>query len=708
MLRLRPRPDAIYTKAFNYSYHNIKQECNMQSNIPRAAIHVGKDKKSFSAQVGNEAERRGWDENVYRLKNADKEKNNHYNFSRKKHNFEIVKGGKIVPLGSNPIPLHERVQIRLDELGFKPYMDAKHPNQVSKNSPNCTVGMIFSGDHDVLNKLAYGDQTIDTSDPNADCNRIVLQQGIIQWAKDTYDFVCRKWGEENVISFAVHCDETSIHAHVQTIPVEKVKKRGRMGSQYVHNDDSGIVLSTKEWRALPKEERSNYTKQTASKAFVERVSYAKVWGETRKAKSEYLSQLHTDYHNEVGCKYGLARGIPYNELSEEEKRGRKHKNKVVLEAERQAKAALDKVEKYAVLATIDKRELAFPLLNIKSPIQKAMNTVEKELSIPVPAIIGQKAWREERTANINAAIKSLVNAINEARDKQNEGVRNSVNKTYAYYMQNLNHLINENKSLEAENKALKAENAIVKERISKLDDNAVKRVTAEKDEVIELLKRQLSVARDKLTDIDNDYNALLSKYRYLVLQWNDMKQQPEIIEALLRVEKRKQEEAAAKREEQAKQSRCQNIIDRFINEGHNTLKCFSKTGRIDFNEQEANAIYYGIMATASKYNLPLDSAKRVETATDKFLANMTWDNCGKFRKECVTSWTKLFATDGVVYTEPIINKFLAFVDHMSCSADTYASLGGSNGCADQLTNWDGTQKIGLGVQTKRKGHSLSR
>ncbi len=116
-----------------------------------------------------------------------------------------------------------------------------------------------------------------------------------------------------------------------------------------------ILLSTKEWKALLKEERDNNTKQTASKDFVERVSYAKVWGETRKAKSEYLSQLHTDYHNEVGCKYGLARGIPYNELSEEDKRGRRHKNKVVLEAERQAKVALDKVEKYAVLATIDKQ-----------------------------------------------------------------------------------------------------------------------------------------------------------------------------------------------------------------------------------------------------------------------------------------------------------------------------------------------------------------
>ena len=674
----------------------------MQNNIPRAAIHVGKDKKSFSAQVGNEAERRGWDENVYRLKNADKEKNNHYNFSRKNLNFEIVKDGKIVPLGSNPIPLHERIQMRLDELGFKPYMDARHPDQVSKNSPNCTVGMIFSGDHDVLYNLTFGNQRIDTANPDADHSHIVLQQGIYKWAKDTYDFACRKWGEENIISFAVHCDETSIHAHVQTIPVEKVKKRGRIGSKYVNKNNPDIVLSTKEWRALSKEERDNYTKHTASKDYVERVSYAKVWGETRKAKSEYLSQLHTDYHNEVGCKYGLARGIPYNELSEEEKRGRRHKNKIVLEAERQAKAALDKVEKYAVLATIDKQELTFPLLNIKTPVQEAMDAVKKELAIPIPALIGQKTWREERTTNINDAIKALVNAINAERDKQNEGVRTSVNKTYTYYMQNLNRLIKENKSLEAENQALKEENANVKERISQLDENAVKRVATEKDEVISRLRRQLSAARDELTDIGKDYNALMSKYRYIVLQWNEMKQQPEIIEVLERVEKRKQEEAAAKQEEQAKQHRYQSIIDRFINEGHDALKSFSKTERIDFNEKEANAIYYSIMATASKHDLPLDSAKRVEAATDKFLAGMTWDDCSNFRKECVTSWTKLFATKVVVYTEPLYQSFLAFVDHMSCSASTYVSLGGSRGCADQLTNWDGTQKIGLGAPTKRK------
>ena len=680
----------------------------MQSNIPRAAIHVGKDKKSFSAQVGNEAERRGWDENVYRLKNADKEKNNHYNFSRKNLNFEIVKDGKIVPLGSNPIPLHERIQMRLDELGFKPYMDARHPDQVSKNSPNCTVSMIFSGDHDVLYNLAFGNQRIDTANPDADHSHIVLQQGIYKWAKDTYDFACRKWGEENIISFAVHCDETSIHAHVQTIPVEKVKKRGRIGSKYVNKNNPDIVLSTKEWRALPKEERDNYTKQTASKDYVECVSYAKVWGETRKAKSEYLSQLHTDYHNEVGCKYGLARGIPYNELSEEEKRGRRHKNKVILEAERQAKVALDKVEKYAVLATTDKQELTFPLLNIKTPVQEAMDAVKKELAIPIPALIGQKIWREERTTNINDAIKALVTAINVERDKQNYGIRASVNKTYTYYMQQLNKLIIENKALQNENDTLKAENTEVKQRISQLDENAVRRVTAQKDAVIERLNTKLASKNEDITKLKTDYNTLWEKYKILVIQWNDLTKQPEIIEAVKRVEERKKQEAEAKREEQARQDRFQDVLDRFISEGHEQLKAFSQSSRIDFDEKEAKAIYYGIMATATKSNIALRSLQGAIFAVERFLASMDWNGCGNYRRECVAHWTKLFATDEVVYNEPIIQNFLSFVDHMSCSADTYVSLGGSNGCADQLTNWDGTQKSGLGAPSKKKSQGLSR
>ena len=106
-----------------------------------------------------------------------------------------------------------------------------------------------------------------------------------------------------------------------------------------------MVLTTKEWKALPKEERGNYIKTESIKGVVERVSYAKVWGETAKDKSEYLSDLHTKYYNEVGKKYGLERGVPFQELSEEEKRERRHKSEVVLEAERQAKQAIAEAEK---------------------------------------------------------------------------------------------------------------------------------------------------------------------------------------------------------------------------------------------------------------------------------------------------------------------------------------------------------------------------
>ena len=677
----------------------------MERNIPRAAIHVGTDKKSFSSQVGNEAERRGWDEKRYQLKNADIDKNNHYNYSRKRLNFEIVKGEKIVPLGSQSVPLHERLQHRLDELGFKPYMDAKRPDQVSRNSPNCTVGIIFSGDHDVLNRLAFGEQKLNTSDPNADHSKVVLQKGIYDWALDTYRFACEKWGEENVIGFDVHCDETSIHAHVQTVPVEQVRKRGRIGSRYIHKDNPEKVLSTKEWRALPKEERDNYTKSEVAKGVVERVSYAKVWGERAKDKSQYLSQLHTDYYNKVGHKYGLARGFSYDELSEEEKRGRKHKNKVVLEAERQAKVALDKVEKYAVLATIDKKELTIPFLNIKVPVQEAMNAVKKELAIPIPTIIGQKAWREERVNNINAAIKALVAAINAERDKQNEGVRKSVNKTYTYYMQNLNKQIEENKSLRAENDALRVENNKVKQHISQLDEKAVERVTT-----------QLDCAKEELASAKSYNTTLMEMYNDLKARWNAIWQEPEMTDAWRRVEARKEEdakekarqEAEAKRESMARQNRYIGVLDKFIHEGHEALSSFAKTDRVNFNEKESASIYYGIMASAVKHNIGLDSKAFIDSAAKRFLSDMSWHGFTDFKQECVTSWTKLFATNEVQFTDNTIDNFLAFVDHMSCSADTYVSLGGSNGCADQLTNWDGTQKVGLGSVPQKKGKGLGR
>ena len=118
--------------------------------------------------------------------------------------------------------------------------------------------------------------------------------------------------------------------------------------------------------------------------------------------------------------------------------------------------------------------------------------------------------------------------------------------------------------------------------------------------------------------------------------------------------------------------------------------------------------HVGMSSGFVKHNIGLDSKASIESAAKRLLSGMSWNGFTDFKQECVTSWTKLFATNEVQFTDKAIDNFLAFVDHMSCSADTYVSLGGSNGCADQLTNWDGTPKKGLETISKKRGfcHSI--
>ena len=111
------------------------------------------------------------------------------------------------------------------------------------------------------------------------------------------------------------------------------------------------------------------------------------------------------------------------------------------------------------------------------------------------------------------------------------------------------------------------------------------------------------------------------------------------------------------------------------------------------------------MAVAHKMELSLGKKEGISSAVNNFLGSMSWRDCSKFNEECVTNWTHIFAERDVTYELSIIDNFISFVNYMSCSAETYTSLGDSNGCADQLTNWDGTKKLGLGSPSKKKGQS---
>ena len=117
-----------------------------------------------------------------------------------------------------------------------------------------------------MHRLAFGMQKVDLS-KQGDNSGIERREAIEQWAKDTYDFACRKFGEENIVSFYVHLDETNPHIHCSVIPVKD-----------------------------------------------NRVSWKSIFGGgTLAEQRSAFAKFHTEYADEVGKKYGLERGYSKEE-----------------------------------------------------------------------------------------------------------------------------------------------------------------------------------------------------------------------------------------------------------------------------------------------------------------------------------------------------------------------------------------------------------
>ena len=224
-----------------------------------------------------------------------------------------------------------------------------------------------------------------------------------------------------------------------------------------------------------------------------------------------------------------------------------------------------------------------------------------------------------------------------------------------------------------------------------IDENAVER-----------LRNAKNAETARADKAESELHSLRSAYQSLLRKWYALWNEPEYNEAARKVKVRKECEARLAAD---KPDRYQNNLNRFIAEGRTALRAFAFSNRTNFNDKEAASIYYGIMAVAHKMELSLGAKEGITSSVNNFLSGMSWRDCSKFNVECVTNWTHLFAERDVTYEPSIIDNFISFVDYMSCNAETYTSLGDSNGCADQLTNWDGTKKLGLASAPKKKGQS---
>ena len=693
-------------------------------NVPRAAIHVGAPAKSFSAAEGNEPERRGWDENTYRLKNQDT--NNHYDFSRKHLNFEINGNDEIVPLCSDPVPLHERLQKRLNELGFKPYMDKNNPLIISDNSPNCTVGIIVSGDHRVLTRLAFGDQDVDFTLQKSNAH-VVLKQGIKDWALDTYHWACDRWGAENIIGFDVHLDETTPHIQIQTIPVAKTKARGRASAKYVHKDDKSKVLTHKEWKKLPEEIRNNFIRAEVERREKECVSYARVWGEDKYAVGKTYYQMHTDYYNEVGRKYGLERGDDIAMLPSEERRERVHKNKAVLEAERQAKDAIvrtqmenerlegqkekmagevrnmtkqkehleelndklegeiqdkeqnkeklddtiSQLEEYAAALDIKEEDLIVPPLNTNPLVKDAWNAIKTELEKPIPAF-GQKEWREERRKAIKTILTELQTALMKAKEAHNKDILKLGKSLYRKAMQNASAISEQNRQLQKENARLTEENDVLRKRIALIDENAITRLRNKKDAEIKDLQEQLGKAESEAVRSGNKAYSEHQRAENAENQVKDMLAIPEIKEIWESIQQNK--EAFSKQ------------IDKWIEDGVAAIREYADGRDNDFQPEAGNAVAWGIIAKAFEYGLDPTDEKQRRMATAYLLEKVSWTGISSDFKISLTSSRTQQLSDAMTVSKDLMANLL-----LAAGGRGGISSGGG-GSTSELTNWDGTKK----------------
>lgn len=212
--------------------------------------------KGFSPSQGNE--------HLRRLDDCERAQKDRWNYdpSREHLNFEVGKGGVVTEVNKFKT-INQRIQENLDSRGIV-NPNKKYIDQGLDPKYRTVANFILGGNREVMRNLAFGNQNVDW-EHGADNSDLKRMPEIEAWAKDAYAFMCKKYGEQNIAAFVVHLDEANPHVHCTVLPLTD-KNRFSFIKTFMGGVDS------------------------------------------RDALSKYMENLHTEYADEVGMKYGMERG----------------------------------------------------------------------------------------------------------------------------------------------------------------------------------------------------------------------------------------------------------------------------------------------------------------------------------------------------------------------------------------------------------------
>lgn len=297
------------------------------------------------SQAESNEQQRNWSEDFLRKKSNDPMVN--YDPTRTHLNFEVVRGSIVQPIDKSK----SIMKMMADNLAARGIKDPNARENVRRRQ-NTLAQFIFGGSRERMNELAFGNQTLNL-DKGTDNSHLTRNNDIEEWAKDVYAFVAHRFGEENIVSFYVHLDETNVHAHCTLIPLDREKNR---------------------------------------------ISWRSIFGQNKHEMGQLFSQLHDEFSKEVGMKWGLERGDRIRETGARHRSTYEYKRELVNDVNRLES------RKIGLAAEIKQKER-----KLKSLTTMMANLQERRASIQREIEEIARSLGEEGTDNIvlTARIKSL-------------------------------------------------------------------------------------------------------------------------------------------------------------------------------------------------------------------------------------------------------------------------------------------------------------
>lgn len=340
--------------------------------------------KGFSPSQGNG--------HLRRLDDCERAQKVRWNYapSREHLNFEVGKGGVVTEVNKFKT-INQRIQENLDSRGIV-NPNKKYIGQGLDPKYRTVANFILGGNREVMRNLAFDNQEVDW-EHGADNSDLKRMPEIEAWAKDAYAFMCKKYGEKNIAAFVVHLDEANPHVHCTVLPLTE-KNRFSFIKTFMGGVDS------------------------------------------RDALSKYMENLHTEYADEVGLKYGMERGDSIKKTGAVHRTTEEYRRKLWKDAQEKEEEVRENIKtieqqnstitnQRGIIASLS-REIKHSAARLKAlaTIIKNLETHKADLEQEIKKfnrdLVAGKISKEEadrKLSKINAEIKKTEEKIIDKADK---------------------------------------------------------------------------------------------------------------------------------------------------------------------------------------------------------------------------------------------------------------------------------------------------